>query len=115
MAQVAMTVRLDSKVKTQFDALCEDFGMSANTAFNIFVKAVINTGKIPFTIEKKDRTREEAKQALEDLHKAALARDAFESLRQEAAENVGEMSLEEINEEIRLCRAERKARLQAAL
>ena len=103
MAQVAMTVRLDSKVKTQFDALCEDFGMSANTAFNIFVKAVINTGRIPFTIEKKDRTREEAKQALEDLHKAALAREE------------PEMTLEEINEEIRLCRAERKARLQAAL
>ena len=103
MAQVAMTVRLDSKVKTQFDALCEDFGMSANTAFNIFVKAVINTGRIPFTIEKKDRTREEAKQALEDLHKAALAREE------------PEMTLEEINEEIRLCRAERKARQQAAL
>ena len=103
MAQVAMTVRLDSKVKAQFDALCEDFGMSANTAFNIFVKAVINTGRIPFTIEKKDRTREEAKQALEDLHKAALAREE------------PEMTLEEINEEIRLCRAERKARLQAAL
>ena len=45
----------------------------------------------------------------------SMARDAFESLRQEAAENVGEMSLEEINEEIRLCRAERKARLQSAL
>ena len=103
MAQTAMTVRLDSKVKAQFDALCEDFGMSANTAFNIFVKAVINTGRIPFTIEKKDRTREEAKQALEDLHKAALAREE------------PEMTLEEINEEIRLCRAERKARLQAAL
>ena len=98
-----MTVRLDSKVKAQFDALCEDFGMSANTAFNIFVKAVINTGRIPFTIEKKDRTREEAKQALEDLHKAALAREE------------PEMTLEEINEEIRLCRAERKARQQAAL
>lgn len=103
MAQTAMTVRLDSKVKAQFDALCEDFGMSANTAFNIFVKAVINTGRIPFTIEKKDRTREEAKQALEDLHKAALAREE------------PEMTLEEINEEIRLCRAERKARQQAAL
>lgn len=103
MAQTAMTVRLDSKVKAQFDALCEDFGMSANTAFNIFVKAVINTGSIPFAIEKKDRTREEAKQALEDLHKAALAREE------------PEMTLEEINEEIRLCRAERKARLQAAL
>lgn len=103
MAQTAMTVRLDSKVKAQFDALCEDFGMSANTAFNIFVKAVINTGSIPFAIEKKDRTREEAKQALEDLHKAALAREE------------PEMTLEEINEEIRLCRAERKARLQATL
>ena len=41
MAQSAITVRIDSDLKTQFDALCEQFGMSANTAFNIFVKAVI--------------------------------------------------------------------------
>ena len=28
MAQSAVTVRMDSEMKTQFDALCEQFGMS---------------------------------------------------------------------------------------
>ncbi|MCF0189848.1 MAG: type II toxin-antitoxin system RelB/DinJ family antitoxin [Marinilabiliaceae bacterium] len=51
MAQVAMTVRLDSDVKMKFDKLCEEFGMSANTAFNVFVNAVIRNRCIPFTIE----------------------------------------------------------------
>ena len=51
MAQSAVTVRIDSDLKTQFDALCEQFGMSANTAFNIFVKAVIRSRSIPFAIK----------------------------------------------------------------
>ena len=36
MAQSAITVRIDSELKSQFDKLCEQFGMSVNTAFNIF-------------------------------------------------------------------------------
>ena len=31
MAQTAMTVRMDNQQKAQFDKLCEQFGMSANT------------------------------------------------------------------------------------
>lgn len=98
MAQTAMTVRLDSQLKAQFDQLCEEFGMSANTAFNVFVKAVIRSRSIPFSINVQDK----------DSRRAI---DAFDALRQEAAENVGEMTLDEINEEIRAARAERKARL----
>ena len=51
MAQTAMTVRIDSKQKALFDSLCEQFGMSANAAINVFVKAVIRTRSIPFRIE----------------------------------------------------------------
>ncbi|MGM9633931.1 MAG: type II toxin-antitoxin system RelB/DinJ family antitoxin, partial [Alloprevotella sp.] len=43
MAQTAMTVRLDSAQKAKFDQLCEQFGMSANTAINIFVRTVIRS------------------------------------------------------------------------
>lgn len=50
MAQSAMTVRLDSQQKSQFDSLCEQFGMSANAAINIFVNAVVRTKSIPFSI-----------------------------------------------------------------
>lgn len=97
MAQTAMTVRLDSQLKAQFDKLCEEFGMSANTAFNIFVKAVIRSKSIPFSIVAKDNSHEKA-------------RSAFAALRQQAVENgCDEMTLDEINEEIRASRNERNS------
>lgn len=50
MAQVAMTVRMDSELKKSFDALCMQFGLSSNAAMNVFAKAVVQRGKIPFDI-----------------------------------------------------------------
>lgn len=102
MAQQAMTVRLDSQMKTQFDMLCEQFGMSANTAINIFVNAVVRSKSIPFSISipsKKDTVRENAIKAVESMQKCAEESGA------------SKMTLEEINEEIRLAREERKKRL----
>lgn len=98
MAQSAVTVRMDSEMKTQFDELCEQFGMSANTAFNIFVKAVIRSRSIPFAIM---GNRQEAPSAL----------DLFMQQRK-AAENSQEpeLTLDEINEEIRAARIERRKR-----
>lgn len=96
MAQSAVTVRLDSEMKSQFDELCEQFGMSANTAFNIFVKAVVRSRSIPFTIR---GTRTEQPNAL----------DLFMQQRKMAeASQEPEMSLDEINAEIRAARAERR-------
>ena len=96
MAQVSMTVRMDSQLKQSFDRLCSEFGMSANTAMNIFANAVVITRSIPFQIK--------APQAgyMDGL-------TAFYALRDEAKANgVQDMSLEEINEEIRKARAEKK-------
>lgn len=98
MPQSAMTVRLDSQMKSRFDELCSKFGMSANTAINVFVNAVVRTQSIPFSIT----TTESA---------SDRARNAFERIRQSVDPNEPEMTLEEINEEIRLARAERKARM----
>lgn len=94
MSQSAFTIRLDSELKTQFDSLCEEFGMSTNTAFNIYVRQVVRNRRIPFTIEAP---------AKDDV--MAKGRAAFYSMRQAAAEaGVQDMSLDEINEEIRLAR-----------
>ena len=90
MAQSAVTVRMDSEMKTQFDALCEQFGMSANTAFNIFVKAVIRSRSIPFAIKG-----------------SPSALDLFMQQRSTAElSQEPELSLDEINEEIRAAREE---------
>lgn len=97
MAQTAMTVRMDNQQKVQFDRLCEQFGMSANTAINIFVKAVIRSKSIPFSIK-----------ANEEDDVTAKAREAFQRMCDTARENNIEMSLDEINAEIREVRRLRK-------
>ena len=99
MPQSAMTVRLDSQIKSRFDELCVKFGMSANTAINVFVNAVVRTQSIPFSISNNDEKP------------GARALKAFLHARQSVDRNEPEMTLDEINEEIRLARAERKARL----
>ena len=97
MAQSAVTVRIDSDMKSQFDELCNQFGMSVNTAFNIFVKAVVRSRSIPFTIKGSN-----------------TALDLFMQQRKVAeASQKPEMSLEEINAEIRSAREERRKKQQS--
>ena len=50
MSQVSMTVRMDANLKSSFDALCSQFGMSANAAMNVFARAVVQRGRIPFDV-----------------------------------------------------------------
>ena len=96
MAQVSMTVRMDAQLKKNFDSLCQQFGMSANTAMNIFANAVVVNRKIPFEIK---ATRDDTLER---------GRKAFYDLREQARENgLQEMTLDEINEEIRQARTER--------
>lgn len=96
MAQTSMTVRMDNQQKALFDQLCEQFGMSANTAINIFVRTVIRTRSIPFAI----------KAGREDVREEAKA--AFQRMCDAAKENNIEMSLDEINAEINAARQERR-------
>lgn len=96
MAQATFSIRMDEKLKKQFDDLCENFGMSATTAFNVFAKAVVRERKIPFEISapEPEITKEQALEAL-----AVLRKQAKENRLQG-------MTLDEINEEIRLARQE---------
>ena len=96
MAQTAMTVRVDKVMKKQFDALCEQFGMSANAAVNVFINAVVRTRAIPFKISA--GISEEGQRLL----------DALYSPHPETPE----MTMEEIDEEIRKARQERRERLE---
>jgi DNA-damage-inducible protein J len=94
MAQATFSVRMDENLKKQFDVLCSDFGMTASTAINVFARAVVRERKIPFEIASPESeiTREKAM-------------EAFISLRSQAKKNgVQGMTLDEINEEIRLSR-----------
>lgn len=96
MAQATFSVRMDEVLKKQFDELCQEFGMNATTAINVFARAVVRQRRIPFEISspETDITREGALQA-------------FMALRAQAKDNgVADMSLDDINEEIHLARME---------
>lgn len=86
-----MSIRVDSNLKRNFDALCDDFGLSNTAALIIFMKAVVRERKIPFEIRAK---------SIEDSEKNALL--AFDKMRKDAADTgVQDLSLDEINEIIR--------------
>ena len=51
MAQtVNVNFRMDSALKQQMDAICEELGMSLTTAFTIFARKVCREKKIPFEV-----------------------------------------------------------------
>lgn len=96
MSQLTFSVRMDESLKREFDSLCQDFGMNASTAINVFARAVVRQRRIPFEIVSSEN---------EITREGAAA--AFVSLREQAKRNnISGMSLEEINEEIRLTREE---------
>lgn len=99
MSQTAFTVRMDADVKKRFDNLCKDFGMSANTAFNMFARAVIRQERIPFDVESEKQAH------------LQRAWEAIERCRRDAEANgTVDMSMEEIDEEIRRYREEKRAK-----
>ena len=84
-------ILIDNQQKALFDELCAQFGMSANTAINIFVRTVNRCRKIPFTISAESNN---------DIRENAL--NVFSELRKEAEAQEGpEMTLDEINTEIK--------------
>ena len=102
MAQATYSIRMDAELKEQFDKLCSDFGMTASTAFTIYAKKVVRERRIPFEITSPDEeiTRERGL-------------EAFYELREQARRNgIQGMSLDEINEEIRLTREEMRRRTE---
>lgn len=90
MSQSTFSVRMEENLKTQFEELCDSFGMNMNTAFNVFARAVVRERRIPFEISegKNQITREGALAALDAIRVKAIK------------DGVADMSLEEINTEI---------------
>ncbi|MDE7376555.1 MAG: type II toxin-antitoxin system RelB/DinJ family antitoxin [Muribaculaceae bacterium] len=98
MAQATISIRVDNTLKRNFDSLCEAFGLSATAAFNIFMKAVVRERRIPFEIR-----------ADNDNPTRQKALNAFEAMRQSLADSgTTQMSLDEINAEIKAARYERR-------
>ncbi|MBR0368177.1 MAG: type II toxin-antitoxin system RelB/DinJ family antitoxin [Clostridia bacterium] len=98
MSQIAFSVRMDENLKRQFDGLCQEFGMTPSTAINVFARTVVRERRIPFDIAapEPEVTREGAMRA-------------FLALRAEASANgLSDLSMDDIDEEIRQARAARR-------
>ena len=96
--QVLNQFRSDKALREDCIAIYEDMGMDLNTAFRMFMEHTRMVRGLPFpaTLPETHMTREEARQAIDDL-------------RAEAA-GLPEMTLDEINAEIAAARAERVGR-----
>ena len=94
MVQATFSVRMDEGLKRQFEALCSDLGMTASTAVSAFARAVVRERRLPLEVVSPNS---------EVIRERAM--EAFYALREEARRNgLQDMTLDEINEEIRLTR-----------
>ena len=50
MSQATITARIDSIDKKNFDSFCTNVGITASSAINMFIKAVLREDRIPFDI-----------------------------------------------------------------
>lgn len=67
-----ISIRIDSDLKAQADALFSELGMNLSTAFNIFVRQALREGRIPFDVSL-NRPNKETIAAL--LEAERIARD----------------------------------------
>ena len=72
MSTTAISIRLDSDIKEQFDNLCKEFGISTSAAFNLFARTVVRERAIPFPISLSSKNIESDKRSL--AAQKALAR-----------------------------------------
>ena len=110
MPQTTFSIRMDSKLKEDFDKLCEDFGMSMSTAINVFARAVVRERRIPFDVASADAPAYAADRRA--LYNASPVASRMLRIMQQLsadAEKAGsaDMTLDEINAEIVAARSEK--------
>ena len=74
-----VNIRMDKELKKQFEAFCNDVGMSMTTAFTIFAKKAVREYRIPFEIGA-ERPNAETRKALDDARKGIGLSKAYNSV-----------------------------------
>lgn len=90
-----LQVRIDDELKNQATAVYNELGMDLSTAIRMFLKKSVIVGGIPFET-KIDK----------DTLNAIIAIDNMRSISEQNGNS--NMTLEDVNEEIKLARLERK-------
>ena len=69
----SVSIEMDNELMEDFSKLCDDLGMSVNTAITVFAKAAVRKHGIPFKVKNLDEngftpaTVAELKRRLEDI------------------------------------------------
>ena len=50
MSQAIVSIRMDSELKKNLEAVCTELGLSMTTAFTIFAKKMVREKRIPFDV-----------------------------------------------------------------
>jgi addiction module RelB/DinJ family antitoxin len=94
-----ITVRVDDQLKSNFDLLCDMFGLSNSAALNLFMKAVVRERRIPFEIK-----------AESDAEARIRGWEAFQRMRESVKNtDAADMTLDDINKLIKEARDERSS------
>ena len=48
--RTTFSVHVDAETKDQFDDFCEEVGINASIAFNMFIRAVLREKRLPFEV-----------------------------------------------------------------
>jgi len=104
MATSNLTVRVDEDTKKAFDTFCENVGLNATSAVNMFIKTVVRTRTLPFTVTDISAEEQNSKIIM------ARMKNAVQSMREQSlASGNADMSLDDINAEIAAYRQERRS------
>ena len=91
MSTTAISIRLDSDIKEQFDSLCKEFGISTNAAFNLFARTVVREKAIPFSISLTSKVNDVEKRSI-------AAQKALTRIQELSAQEKHEWTEDEIDE-----------------
>ena len=73
MEKAVVNFRIDKTTKKEMEEICEDIGISIETAFNIFAKKLIRERRIPFELDSDPFYRKEnierLKKSIEQMEK----------------------------------------------
>nr|WP_317398533.1 type II toxin-antitoxin system RelB/DinJ family antitoxin [uncultured Gemmiger sp.] len=94
MANVNINIRMDSDLKQQFEAFCNDVGMTMTMAFTVFAKKVVREQRIPFEIGV-EVPNAETREAIQEVQRMKsdpnkVTCDSFAELLKEDARSLSE-------------------------
>ena len=50
MTRTTYSIRIDAEIRERFDNFCDEVGINASVAFNMFIRAVLREKRLPFDV-----------------------------------------------------------------